>query len=213
MREHKEKGPSLGVPPVGLPRESRSTRASVSRRRLRAVRSTEWVADFSLLEPIIWRWWTRPGSSRFASECEATCLSPGWPSRPSGARDGGPDFPQMDPTDQLVAPNRRFPAGRLTCSSAPLWRAKRSPVRTSFAANRPPSPDPPVVAATIPLIAIARTGRLRPCLDSAVKAQNQTIFFRCRGIPSMSSSRWPIEIDMATPSCKTSLNGRADVSV
>jgi hypothetical protein len=41
-----------------LPRESRSTRASVSRRRMRAVRSTEWVADVRLLESVTWSWWT-----------------------------------------------------------------------------------------------------------------------------------------------------------
>src|SRR5919106_1287837 len=28
--------------------------------------------------------------------------------------DGGPDFPQMEPTDQLDAPNRRFPESRVT---------------------------------------------------------------------------------------------------
>jgi hypothetical protein len=63
---------------------------------------------------------------------------------------------------------------------------------------------------TIPLIAIPKTGRLRPCRHFAVKGRNQTIFFRCPGIPSTSSSRWPTAIAMATPSFKTSLNGRAD---
>ena len=71
----------------------------------------------------------------------------------------------------------------------------------------------PSSLATIPLIAIAKPGRLPRCLESAVKARIQTISFRCRGIPSMFSSRWPIEIAMVTPSCKTSLNGRTDASV
>jgi predicted permease len=65
---------------------------------------------------------------------------------------------------------------------------------------------------TIPLIATPKTDRLGPCRDSAGKARNQTIFFRCRETPSMSLSRWPIAIAMATQSCKTSLNERTDGS-
>ena len=32
--------------------------------KVTAVRSTEWVGDFSRVESTTWRWWTRPGSNR-----------------------------------------------------------------------------------------------------------------------------------------------------
>lgn len=70
-----------------------------------------------------------------------------------------------------------------------------------------------VTCITIPLFAITKMGRMGRCRDSAVKARNLTISSRCRGTPSMSSSRWPIEIAMDTPSCRTSLNGQMGVFV
>ena len=45
--------------------------------------------------------------------CDGASRRAEYPERLSEAKDGGPDFPQMEPTDQLDAPNRRLPESRV----------------------------------------------------------------------------------------------------